>query len=611
MPKFTPRQQQTRASSPRATAESFGAMEGRAMEGMGNSLQGVGQNLEKIEAARRNRESIVDSVRKQTQYKETVDAEYMRMQSEEDMADPAVVKKFQEFSRSKADEMLGTFSGTAQVRTDLANSLEQMRSGYSRSSYEESVKLGWKALGQQADDKYKQIGNTAYTAPEHMAEAVTEWNEYIDAVKGAMPAEMEDNYRQAGQAHIAGMAITRYMDMGDVDAAEEIMNAPGVLDALDVQQARQFRTNITSHRFESQRQQVELNNKIKIIDDAMGGLTRSEKAVLLGVASPSSGGKMNAAQIITEMESTLKRPLTDEQKMRVYEGVNNFELTGKTDAPSYGKSMQGLAYGRMVDTVASINTGSATEDVVQQFANDYSVFMTPKVDTRTGQVIYPELPESMQQAAAKLGITVSETPRDIAEPNRQSPNYLEELDSEIPIDSTTNLPRTLWDRADSLTGVVDKLAKPLASRVGWSPGDTNQVVQDQAFVKSFSNKVVTAMQNNPKFAEGERETIKSELDLLGGAIDTENNYRQKMIGLNEVLEESKQSSAKEMLNPYISPADRQAHRKKVTLLTEVQQAMGIPRQVQTKDELEKLVNEGVLKTGDYALDPQGRLLRIP
>jgi predicted transcriptional regulator len=98
---------------------------------------------------------------------------------------------------------------------------------------------------------------------------------------------------------------------------------------------------------------------------------------------------------------------------------------------------------------------------------------------------------------------------------------------------------------------------------------------------SMTNRVVNTLQENPRFAEGERQQILSELKLAPRLFANKNGYINQIISLDNVLEgiENKTMSIRDQEKTGI--AARQAATKKLEEITAVRELLGIQQRTIT------------------------------
>jgi hypothetical protein len=124
--------------------------------------------------------------------------------------------------------------------------------------------------------------------------------------------------------------------------------------------------------------------------------------------------------------------------------------------------------------------------------------------------------------------------------------------------------------------------------------------QSTAMIDSMTNRVVNTLQENPRFAEGERQQILGELKLAPRVFSNKNAYINQIISLDNVLEgiEGKTASIRDKEKTGI--AARQAATKKLEEITAVRELLGIQQRTVTDPSVWK-----TLPPGEYiVMNPQ-------
>ena len=116
----------------RADASSFGGdttgqqMQARALQQMGDAAQGAADSVNAVHQRILTREDTVNRMRDADKfYQETFD-EFNRAQAEQDLTDPAVIRKFNQDIRDKASKYISSHAGSPDSRAKLEAQITDM-----------------------------------------------------------------------------------------------------------------------------------------------------------------------------------------------------------------------------------------------------------------------------------------------------------------------------------------------------------------------------------------------------------------------------------------------------------------------------------------------------
>jgi hypothetical protein len=187
----------------------------------------------------------------------------------------------------------------------------------------------------------------------------------------------------------------------------------------------------------------------------------------------------------------------------------------------------------------------------------------PKSSTTTGGTTVPGRPATGAAAGASvapfLGLTPNNTNPDIYQAASTSPKT------------------TFFDFAGTGTGFVPVMVAGVARNV---PIDAvgkigPEFQQSTAMVTTMANRIVNALQENPRFAEAERAMIKKELDIEPRLLSNKNAYINQIIALDNVLESIENKTYSVFNEPKTGISSRNDAAKKLEELSAVREMLGI------------------------------------
>lgn len=137
--------------------------------------------------------------------------------------------------------------------------------------------------------------------------------------------------------------------------------------------------------------------------------------------------------------------------------------------------------------------------------------------------------------------------------------------------------KTLFGLADLLTGPVSTVQAGVARVPGVGGALSNAaVVQARAFMPVLVKDLVRVLQNNPKFAEGERQAIQKDIELESRFFDNATRFRNNLIGLDDALAVRQQNAIEKLQVGQISRAETEHTLNVLAALVKFRKAMGVP-----------------------------------
>ena len=136
---------------------------------------------------------------------------------------------------------------------------------------------------------------------------------------------------------------------------------------------------------------------------------------------------------------------------------------------------------------------------------------------------------------------------------------------------------SFFDLAATGTGFVPVLVSGVARNVPLDAAGTigPEFQQSTAMLESMTNRVVNTLQDNPRFAEGERTQILNELKLAPRLFSNKNGYLNQIIALDSVIEGIEKKTFSIQSQEKTGIAARQAATKKLEEIGAVRDLLGI------------------------------------
>jgi len=160
--------------------------------------------------------------------------------------------------------------------------------------------------------------------------------------------------------------------------------------------------------------------------------------------------------------------------------------------------------------------------------------------------------------------------------------------------ATTAPKSTFFDLAATGTGFVPVLVAGVARNVPLSAAGNigPEFQQSTTMIESMTNRVVNTLQENPRFAEGERQQILGELKLTPRLFSNKNAYINQIISLDNVLEGIEKKVRNVQAEAKTGISARNDATKKLEELAAVRDLLGIQQRTVTDPAVWKTLPPG-------------------
>ena len=173
--------------------------------------------------------------------------------------------------------------------------------------------------------------------------------------------------------------------------------------------------------------------------------------------------------------------------------------------------------------------------------------------------------------------------------------------------------RTIYQMSGDVTGpgpaIIEGASRiPGVSSLVEGP-ETSRIVQSRAFLSQAQRDLTTVLQNNPRYAEGERKQIDADIQINPSLIDTPQAYRDRLIGIDDALK-VRQDTAYKYATGQSGPVSGEARRHAMNVLQAIirfREVLGVPPTFNSVAEVEKAIGEGLLGPEDQFRDPDGNV----
>jgi hypothetical protein len=208
--------------------------------------------------------------------------------------------------------------------------------------------------------------------------------------------------------------------------------------------------------------------------------------------------------------------------------------------------------------------------------NQLPEFVTTALNSRRPGSAPPALSVTGGPAPADVGTGGPRTPPPVGLTEATAPAEVFQVARTAPKSS-------FFDLAATGTGFVPVLVAGVARNVPLDAAGKigPEFQQSTAMLDSMTNRVVNTLQENPRFAEGERQQILGELKLAPRMFANKNGYINQIIGLDNVLEGIENKTLNIQSQAKVGVAARQAATKKLEEITAVRELLGIQQRTIT------------------------------
>jgi hypothetical protein len=592
MAKLPVYEQQTRAESPVATPESMGGAMGRATQDIGRTLADIGETMQR-------RESTIDRVQKLNTFDQEAVTSLEALQSDESISSKSTLDKYQQTMRQRADQLVASHTGSGESRAALRAQIDNQIGQYTKSAMGAQIKAQHSLIGKSIEKSANALALTAGMAPDQYINALSQFDSDLSQFDGSIPKDLMTQYRESGRSQIATNAVNSLVQSGQYDSAKALMSDPTIAPLLSADAGRQFSMNIAVGRYKNEQEITRQNQNVSKFTMALGRNLTPEEQIKVRMLPEKKN--MTAADEIMQLEIVQGKPASQAQVSDIL-GVKG----------QFGDSLQGRALNYITDNATRYANGMMTPEERLNFEVSYNEAYKPieKSDPVTGMItkITPAIPPFIQQAmtrGARFGGGGGGAPRPAAPPAMPgggggapaaSSVAPVQADGGQPIPSNPSDQRSIWDRRANIVGPVATARSAIQSVPGVGPAaatsvfgaeETRQADADRVYVENASRDLVRVLQNNPKFAEGERKAIEKEISVGPEMFRSVESYEGKLIGINQSLQD-RLNDAQKTLTSQVSLEERKRATDNINAITQFRQKLGLPVMVKTAEDAQRL-----------------------
>jgi hypothetical protein len=570
---------------------------------------------------------------------ETANADIRQAMDTWDFSQANSSEEFGAFMRQKTDDMLTRTPGRAAAKVRLQNDLTDLRGRFASVAATQALQQGFERVQRTTDSQLRPLVDLAIRDPASVRDAMVDAERIYANAEAALPPGIRPQFRQNLRAQIAAGAIEGALASGDVDGAETLLSPEGgnLAEEMPIDQLSRARLQIRAQRIDSDKVGRELQQRMALIRQFAPGLSGEQQAAwALGMTMPkqemTGEAKANAylaqkRQFTGDPNATLT--LEELQAAHDLDIETGGGLTFGTSVT--GRSLDNFAY--MTNAFASGNLSPEQDAFFVAGATDYVQPRTVKDET-TGQWVTtrPELPAHVVAAFEERGIPIPQgatAPQPWMVGGGTSPSVsmaegMPPSTGVVPAAAASGTPeprvpavlRTkVWDMAgENLTGpgpTVTAGAQKVPKIGELLPAESDVVVQQRETVSRMTRDLVRVLQSNPRYNEGERQSIAKEIDLSGQFWDNPRNYKNRLVGMDNALEFRQKEALDTLSGKFPTTAeDRQWALQALPNVIAFREFLGVPPLMSTPQEIVKAKEAGQIGQGDLVRLPDGRIQQI-
>ena len=565
---------------PNATVDAVGG-DGKGLATAGASLVEIGEGLAVQREQINNRTDTISRVRANEAYKTIISTESARRETETDMSDPKGALDFDAFIRGEAAKILGEHTGSAASKAVLTAELER-QSGASRREFSTAtIKAGRAVVNTALDTQLSAISAKAAATGQIQA-AFDEGDLAVDSKIGALSSAEEADRKKSHRHTTVKTTFDRFMDDGDTASAKALFNIKGLIDFMPPDQLIDMRGQILKVEREAEKGAEKGRQKVAELEAIIGTtLTTDQRLKAAGLAE--TDGSQTLQDKVTEFTKVTGVAPTNDQMAK---------MAGAFIAPDgednlFGTSVRGRSKEITVKFAPAFFSGDIDPEDERAFNSAVAELnrTIEWIDPVTGEkrFIQPVLPPH---------ITEAYTRRDKPIPGsvQSASGAAEKTGADDPLSLDAPAPeKTIFDLAGLVTGPVSG-ALALAGRTPVL-GEfirPEEVEQARSQVGTMVNSLIRVLQTNPRFSEGEREQIKSEIDLGSSVFDTAGAFRSRVIGIDDALAARQQDAQRIVDSEVVGRAEKLQAIKEANAIRIFRINLGAPKIMSSPEEAKKL-----------------------
>jgi len=573
-------------------------------------LAAVTDTMTRGEAKVRTREDALGRVSAFQSFNEQAANLVREAEAQGSLSSPEATRALGKSLAELRDKALSSHAGSPESVAMLAERIENARIGYadkvSNLGMAAQKKKASTALGTFLSQRNEGVAQN----PSNLIGEWQRWDKDVDDAGLALPDDEREAQRLGGRAAIAQTSLDYFLDSGAYDDAEKILSTPGVTEVLTPDMRRKVQGRLITGRIAQDKERRVGEAKLREAETIKGApLTPAERLNLAGLAPKE--GRQTLSDKVRDFEIVVKRPATQAEIAKMAgastgEGGGDFgnSLTGKSlnivteDAPAYAAGLLNEAEERRFESAYTqllqpVTYQNPDTGLMETRRPDVPAFVTDAVRRRKGEVPPAAQaapggqPGAMAASAAPEG---QPTAGDAPAASGASPQGT-----------------TVWEIVNK--GVTGPVPAAIEA-AGRTPGLGNLIGQTETtrarnYLPQIQRDLVRVLQNNPRYAEGERQAIEKDTSIQPEFFDTTPAMLDRLLAMDQALEVRENNAFNTSRSNAVGREERVQAMNVLNALRQFRENLGIPPRVKTPDEARKLPK------GSQFIDPAGNIRTVP
>ncbi len=621
MPRLNLYEQQTSAQGPRASGADFGAAPAQALEGAGNEMLKISNRIQE-------REDLSDRQRLREVFEEEAVPILNDFGKKRDISSKESIPQFRQALIQKRQELVSKHAGNPESRAKLENQLDNLVSQYTKSAIGIKIKADQELMVRTLNQQFDKSALDTDAAPDIWSFAK---DENLMLVEELRPGMSQDQYvaaKRLAYAKPLQSAVKSHLAQRNWDAAEAIMRDENFSKFLTAQEAIPLRIDVAVGKGKAEAETTRQNQNVQKFQMRLGRELTPEET--LKARSLPAKKDMTPADEITELELVQGKPASQDQVDKIFK---TYIDGGKSDT-MFGNGTQGKAMAYVTEKAVEYANGFLSPAEARRFEASYTDAYMPKdrEDPVTGTMrkVVPTVPkfaeEAMRRGAAFYGgLTAGAAPRtgdNIRPPGEPTTMFIDGkmIGSGVadasgrwvipappepsgagagrgsqgvptPAPTVGESPvkgRGLWSMASKVAGPVAGVARWWGS--GPVPmGMGQEEVAAEQYVINQQKSLVRALQQNPRYAEGERKSIEQDIAIKPETMGNPRAFQLRLVEIGKYIDEELRFNAKVLQNPTgTTVQQRQQAMQSNAALSQFYDQLELPPRVKSLAEAQKL-----------------------
>lgn len=470
------------------------------------------------------------------------------------------------------------------------------------------------------ENKTKEKFGKNYT-PSQFISTVEEVQKRVMQSRGEAPTSQTANYIRK---ILGGGTKQRF-------GAEDILNLPGIDAYLPPEQRRQMQNAVIKLELEQERWYTEAREEMAQLEFFNGGsLNASQRAAFmnskLGI---SNNGKQDKtfSDAINEYQTVFGAQPEGEVLERMKEKYFYGKVLSE-EGGAFGSSLSGRALNVMNNLAPIIESGSFSTEQVQQWQTALTEYTQPrtrvdefgKVETITPQLppfvieaqkmldaAVPEGQQIEQRQGAYLEQNIPPVPEGQQVEGQQGAALKAYLDGQAPppqtpVSESAPADMTVFElvKNELVTGPISAAQEALGrTPVVGGLFENAAVTRARNFIPLIQRDLIRVLQNNPRYAEGERQAIEAEISISPSIWDRPESFINRMIAVEDALEARLATAQKTAVSRTVGPEERVNAGNIANGIVHFLTRLGMPSRVATAKDWEGLAPGAVYIDPNY------------